>query len=109
NEKTFQLMIDLPPKPLGPRENGTHVGLGWDSVVLPEKTFGYYKDGNWYGMRGFMKRLPNGISWVLLFNASLQPDSLDAKTAADAVQDVRKHVEEIEKFEKDTDLFKEYP
>jgi N-acyl-D-amino-acid deacylase len=109
DEKTFRQMIELPPKPLGPRENGTHVGLGWDSVVLPEKQFGYYKDGNWYGMRGFMKRQPNGVNWVLLFNASMQPDTLDAKTVADAVQDVRKNIEGIEKFATDTDLFKEFP
>lgn len=108
-EKTFRTMLELPPKPLGPRENGTHVGLGWDSVVLSEKQFGYFKDGNWFGMRGFMKRQTNGVNWVLLLNASMQPDSLDAKTVADAVQDVRKHIEEIEQFGKDTDLFKEYP
>jgi N-acyl-D-amino-acid deacylase len=108
DEKTFRSMIELPPKPLGVRENGTHVGLGWDSVVLPEKTFGYFKDGNWYGMRAYMKRLPNGVNWVLLLNASMQPDSLDAKTVADAVQDMRKHIEEIKEFEKATDLFQDY-
>lgn len=108
-EKTFRLMIELPPKPLGARENGTHVGLGWDSVILTDKSFGYFKDGNWYGMRGFMKRLPNGVNWVLLFNASMQPDTSDARTVADAVQDVRKHIDEIKQFAQDTDLFKDYP
>jgi N-acyl-D-amino-acid deacylase len=109
NEKTFGHMIELPPKPLKPRENGTHVGLGWDSVVLPEKTFGYYKDGSWYGMRAFMRRAPNGVSAVLLLNASMQPDALDTKTIGDAVLDVRKHLDEIKQFEDKTDLFKEYP
>jgi N-acyl-D-amino-acid deacylase len=109
DEKTFRQMIELPPKPLGPRENGTHVGLGWDSVILPENGFGYYKDGSWYGMRAFMKRLPSGVNWVLVFNASMQPDSVDTRTVGDAVQDVRKHIEEIERAEKDTDLFKEFP
>jgi N-acyl-D-amino-acid deacylase len=108
DEKSFRSMLELPPKPLGERENGTHVGLGWDSVILPEKTFGYFKDGNWYGMRAYMKRLPNGVNWVLLLNASAQPDSLDVKTVADAVQDMRKHIEEIKEFEKATDLFQEY-
>jgi N-acyl-D-amino-acid deacylase len=109
DEKTFRQMVELPPRPLGPRENGTHVGLGWDSVVLAGKDFGYFKDGSWYGMRAFMKRLPNGINWVLLFNASMQPDPLDARTAADAVQEVRTHVDQIERFADGVDLFKEYP
>jgi hypothetical protein len=39
----------------------------------------------------------------------MQPDVLDAKAIADAVQDVRKHLDQIEKFEQTTDLFKEYP
>lgn len=109
NEKAFGHMIELPPKPLKPRENGTHVGLGWDSVVLPEKNFGYFKDGSWFGMRAYMKRLPGGINWVLLFNASLQLDALDTRTVGDAVQEVHKHLDQIEKFEVKTDLFKEYP
>src|SRR5262245_30400412 len=29
-EKTFKQMIALPPPPLRVRDNGTHVGLGWD-------------------------------------------------------------------------------
>ena len=108
-EKTFGQMLELPPKPLGARPNGTHIGLGWDSVVLSEKRFGYFKDGNWYGMRAFMKRLPNGVNWVLLFNASAQPDSVDARTVADAMQHVREHIDTIERFEQKRDLFKEYP
>jgi N-acyl-D-amino-acid deacylase len=109
SDKSFRQMLELPPKPLGPRENGTHIGLGWDSVVLPERSFGYFKDGNWYGMRAFMKRSPNGVSWALLLNASMQPDSSDARVLVDAVHDVRKHLEQIEKFESETDLFKNYP
>ncbi len=109
SEKMFQQMIAVPPKPLGKRENGTHIGLGWDSVAVVEKEYGYFKDGSWYGMRSFMKRQPNGVNWVLLFNASLQPDNQDGKSIADAVQEVRKHFDQIEKFEATTDLFKEYP
>jgi len=106
-EKTFKLMIEPPPKPLKPRDNGTHVGLGWDSVIVTEKGYGYFKDGSWYGMRSFMKRLPNGVNWVLLFNASMQPDALDARLIADAVQEIRQTLERMEKYP-DIDLFKEF-
>jgi N-acyl-D-amino-acid deacylase len=107
-EKTFRLMVEPPPPPLKPRPNGTHVGLGWDSVVLGEpKQFGYYKDGSWFGMRSFMKRNPNGVNWALLFNASMQPDVQDSRIVGDAVKEVREAVERLEKYP-DLDLFGEF-
>jgi CubicO group peptidase (beta-lactamase class C family) len=108
NEQTFRQMIELPPPPLKARPDGTHVGLGWDSAVLNQPTgFGYYKDGSWFGMRSFMKRKPNGVNWVLLFNASMQPDVLDTRIVGDAVKEVHKAVEQMEKYP-DVDLFKEF-
>ncbi|HZY85966.1 MAG TPA: serine hydrolase domain-containing protein [Gemmataceae bacterium] len=108
DEKTFRQMIALPPPPLKARPNGTHVGLGWDSVVLNEpKGFGYYKDGSWFGMRSFMKRNPNGVNWVLLFNASMQPDVDDSRIVGDAVKEVHAAVERMEKYPA-LDLFKEF-
>jgi N-acyl-D-amino-acid deacylase len=107
DEKTFRQMIELPPPPLKARPNGTHVGLGWDSVVLSgPRQFGYYKDGSWFGMRSFMKRNPNGVNWALLFNASMQPDVLDSQIVGDAIKEVREAVERLEKYP-DLDLFKE--
>jgi len=107
DEKTFRLMIEPPPAPLKARDNGTYVGLGWDSVVQNDKGFGYFKDGSWFGMRTFMKRQPTGVTWVLLFNASMNPDTTDTKIVGDAVQEVRQAVERMEKYP-DVDLFKEF-
>jgi N-acyl-D-amino-acid deacylase len=107
NEKTFRQMIELPPAPLGPRPNGTHVGLGWDSVILTDKGFGYYKDGSWFGMRAFMKRKPSGVNAVLLFNASMNPDTVDTQIAADAVKEVREALERQQAFPA-VDLFPEF-
>lgn len=109
DKTTFQQMIALPPPPLAPRENGTHVGLGWDNVLLTDKSYACAKDGNWYGMRAFMKRAVDGTNWALLMNASMQPDSEDTKTVRDVVQDLRKHIDQIERFEESHDLFKDYP
>jgi N-acyl-D-amino-acid deacylase len=106
-EKTFKRMIEPPPPPLKARDNGTYVGLGWDSVIQTEKGYGYFKDGSWYGMRTFMKRLPNGVNWVLLFNASMQPDVQDTRIRADAVHEVRQTLERMTKYP-DIDLFTEF-
>src|SRR5262249_18743651 len=46
-EKSRELMLASPPKPLRPRENGTYTGLGWDSVFAEGKSHGYFKDGSY--------------------------------------------------------------
>ena len=107
SEKTRQLMLEPPPRPLQPRENGTYFGLGWDSVLVKDRAFGYFKDGSYQGMRTFMKRLPAGVNWALLYNASMEFDPLDMQIAGSTVQEVRKLVESHEKYP-DIDLFKEY-
>ncbi len=107
DEKTFRLMIEPPPAPLRPRADGAHVGLGWDSVRLTDKGYGYFKDGLWHGMRSFMTRRPNGMNAVLLFNASMQPDVLDKRIADDAVQQIRQKLEGIEQHPV-IDLFGEF-
>jgi hypothetical protein len=90
------------------RDDGTFIGLGWDTVAVNDKKeFGLFKDGAWYGMRTFMKRKPNGVSWVLLFNASLNPDQNDNKILGDAAHQLRESLEKHEKFP-DTDRFPEF-
>jgi N-acyl-D-amino-acid deacylase len=107
SEKSRKLMMEQPPKPIKSRDNGTWFGLGWDSVVVKDKTFGYYKDGSYQGMRTFMKRLPTGINWALLYNASMEFDAVDMQIGASTVHHVRQLVEGVEKYP-DIDLFKEY-
>jgi len=108
SDKTRQLMFDPPPKPLKPRENGTYYGLGWDSVLKNDKALGFFKEGSYQGMRTFMKRLPNGVCWALLYNASMEFDPQDRQLGASIVEEVRQHVERLE-HHSDIDLFKEYP
>jgi hypothetical protein len=103
-----QVMLDPPPEPIKPRPNGTWFGLGWDAVVRTDKTFGYFKDGSYQGMRTYMKRLPTGVSWALLYNASMEFDPQDMQTAASTVQEVRQLIEGLGKYP-DIDLFKDYP
>ena len=89
------------------RDNGTWFGLGWDSVFVKDDAFGYFKDGSYQGMRTYMKRLPNGLNWALLYNASMEFDAQDIDIAKGTVQEVRQLVEKLEKYP-DIDLFKEY-
>jgi N-acyl-D-amino-acid deacylase len=106
-EKTRDLMLAPPVKPLRPRPNGTYFGLGWDSVARQDKSYMMFKDGSYQGMRTFMKRLPTGVCWALCYNASMEFDAVDMQLASTTVQDVRRLVENHDKFP-DVDLFKEY-
>ena len=96
------------PPPLKARENGTHVGLGWDSVMLTDRGPGYFKDGSWFGMRTYMKRLPGGVNWVLLFNASMELGPEDFRAASDTLKSVHERLDRLDKLP-DLDLFKEFP
>jgi N-acyl-D-amino-acid deacylase len=106
-EKARKLMLAPPPRPLKPRPNGTYFGLGWDSVFLKDNAFGYYKDGSYQGMRTYMKRLPSGVNWVILYNCSMEFDPQDMQTGSRTVQEVRRFIEEMGKYP-DIDLFKEF-
>lgn len=106
-EKGRKLMLERPPAPIKPRPDGTHFGLGWDTVAADDKQFAYFKDGSYQGMRTYMKRLPNGVNWVLLYNASMEFDPQDARLAASTVHEVRELIEKVEKHP-DVDLFGEF-
>jgi N-acyl-D-amino-acid deacylase len=104
----FVQMLAPPPEPLGPRPDGTYVGLGWDAVTVNDKKeFALFKDGSWYGMRGFLNRQTNGINWVLLFNASVNPDSADTAVIRRAIGKVKRTLEASGKYP-DIDLFEEF-
>ena len=71
---TYALMLAPPSPPLPARPDKSYPGLGWPAVVSTPKGYGYFQDGNWIGMRTFMKRNPiRGVNSVLLFNVSLKP------------------------------------
>jgi N-acyl-D-amino-acid deacylase len=107
SEKARKLMLEPPPPPVLPRKDGTYFGLGWDSVFQDARGRGFFKEGRYQGMRTFMKRLTNGVSWVLLYNAGMEFDPQDLEIAAGTVHEVRKLIEKLDQFP-DIDLFDEY-
>jgi N-acyl-D-amino-acid deacylase len=107
-ERMRKQMLAPPPRPIRPHPDGTWFGLGWDRVQVKGEEFGYFKDGSLQGMRTFMRRLPTGVSWALLYNASMEFDPHDLQLAAGTVQEVRQLVERFDKYP-DVDFFKDYP
>jgi N-acyl-D-amino-acid deacylase len=107
NSKMRDVMREPPRAPVKRRKNGTWFGLGWDSVEEQDEKYGYYKEGSYQGMRTFMKRLPNGINWALLYNASMEFDPVDTRMVTKTVDEVQELVDRIDKYP-DIDLFDEY-
>jgi N-acyl-D-amino-acid deacylase len=105
--RSFQAMIEPPSPPLKRLPDGSWVGLGWDRVETQETRFGYFKDGNYHGVRAFMKRLPSGVQWVLLLNVSTQPDGLDSRISAAAKEEVHQLLERTSTYPR-IDLFGEF-
>ncbi len=67
-----QQMLAVPPPPLVPRRNGSHVGLGWDSVAEGPRGIQFHKSGSAAGVRAYIEHRCDGIDWVLLLNSDGQ-------------------------------------
>lgn len=107
NEKSRKLMIEPPAQAIKARADGTYFGLGWDMVGIKDKMVGASKEGSLQGMRTLMRRMFSGVSWALLYNASMEFDRVDTLVVASAVKEVRDLVDGFEKYP-DVDLFKEF-
>jgi hypothetical protein len=106
-EKILKEIVAMPPPPLKANPDGSWPGLGFEAAITGPQGFGYFQDGNWHGMRAFMKRTPKGVNWVMAFNASMQPDQVDIKMGQAALKEIREAVESTGDFPM-LDLFKEY-
>jgi N-acyl-D-amino-acid deacylase len=106
-EATYRQMLAPPPPPLRPRKDGSYSGLGWPKVIPSAEGLSYLHDGQFHGMRTFMKHSAKGINWVLLFNVSMQPDQLDDRIFAAALAEVHQRVEGFQQYPA-VNLFDEY-
>jgi N-acyl-D-amino-acid deacylase len=98
SEKARNWMLEPPPPPIKPKEDGTYFGLGFDSAFLSDKGFGFSKEGSLPGMRTLMRRKINGVAWALLMNTTMEYDEHDAQVIARTTAEVLKLVESLEKI-----------
>jgi N-acyl-D-amino-acid deacylase len=90
-------MLTPPGPPVKNHPNGMFPGLGFEFVYVGKNGYGYVQDGLWNGMRTFMKRAPQGVNWMLAFNASFQPDLLDRQIVGKSLQELKVMVDNIKK------------
>jgi len=67
-----QQMLAAPSPPLALRRNGSHIGLGWDSVTEESGGIQFHKMGSVAGARAYIEHRADGIDWVLLLNSDGQ-------------------------------------
>ena len=107
-DETFASMVAPPSPPLPARPDKSYPGLGWPMVVSTPKGYGYFHDGNWFGMRTFMKHNPSReINSVLLFNISVKADPKDNQIILDAVRGIQEQMENIKTYP-NVDLFEAF-
>jgi N-acyl-D-amino-acid deacylase len=68
-------MLAVPPPPLPPRKNGSHFGLGWDTVSQEGTTWDFSKNGGKPGVMTWLEHRPNGVDWALMFNTGFDKSS----------------------------------
>jgi N-acyl-D-amino-acid deacylase len=101
-------MLASPPPPLRPRPDGTHQGLGWDTVQRYPAGFGFAKGGSWTGIRTSIKRSADGMCTIVLYNGSIELDPVDQQIRHDVVKEILDHAQRVKNWPK-VDFFKEFP
>jgi CubicO group peptidase (beta-lactamase class C family) len=107
SEKSRNAMLEAPPPPIKPRDDGSYFGLGWDYAAISDKGFGFSKEGNLPGMRTLMQRKLNGVSWALLTNTTMEYDQYDSKVIAEATEQVLKLIDGLDNIP-DVDFFDDF-
>ena len=101
-----EAMLAPPPAPLQVRKNGTHFGLGWDTVERTGHGLRYGKNGGKAGAAAYIEHLPGNIDWCLFINA-IQHDENEPAALNEAIQQIRAACEDRKKWP-ERDLFPRY-
>jgi hypothetical protein len=99
-------MLAAPPAPLKPRKNGSHFGLGWDTVRHTPKGPSYTKNGGVPGYRAFVGHTPENVDWAVLLNGGTGDEA--EHEASDTANHIQREVERTERWPKGN-LFPRFP
>jgi CubicO group peptidase (beta-lactamase class C family) len=97
-------MLAAGPPPLAERSSGSHVGLGWDSVIEESGGSQCRKSGSEPGVRVYIEHRADGIDWVVLFNSDGNVDGRPP-VLTDIAKKIRQAIDATHAWP-DRDLFK---
>ncbi|HEX4142448.1 MAG TPA: serine hydrolase domain-containing protein [Pirellulales bacterium] len=105
DETMMHQMLAPAPPPLRPRKDGSHFGLGWDSVLRTPAGIRWGKNGGVSGISTYVEHDPIGVDWVLLMNGSTRKKG--PKALGHAMKAMRVAIHQIEHWP-DRDLFEQF-
>jgi N-acyl-D-amino-acid deacylase len=107
NGATMRQMLAPAPPPLQPRKDGSHFGLGWDSVLRTSAGVRYGKNGGVAGIGTYVEHDPIGVDWVLLLNGSPKKKKKGPKPLGHAIAEIGRAIHQVEHWP-DRDLFEQF-
>jgi len=72
SQESYAAMTAPPAHPVPLRQNGSHVGMGWDQVQKTPRGFSYRKNGGLIGVHSLLAHRDDGIDWALCWNGGRQ-------------------------------------
>lgn len=103
---SFQQLIAPLPPPMKNNPNGSHFGLGLDTVRMTPQGVTFSKNGGKPGVHSQIIHLPNNTDFCVLFNGGSSPDGTDANPMT-AVKSIRQVLNNVKDWPT-TDLFPKY-
>jgi CubicO group peptidase (beta-lactamase class C family) len=85
----YKQMLAPLPLPMVNRKNGTHYGLGLDTVRVERAGAFYTKNGAISGVHAQIEHLANGVDFAIFFNGGTNGDGSSARPLAPALKRLR--------------------
>ncbi len=107
SEDSFQQMIAPLPPPMQNEANGSHFGLGMDSVRMTPEGVTYTKNGGKPGVHCQIVHLPHAIDFCLMFNGGTTTDGTVVNPLPPTLKQIRQVLTNVTEWPQ-VDLFDTY-
>jgi len=107
-QNSFDQMVAPLPPPMKNNPNGSHFGLGLDSVRVTADGITYSKNGGKPGVHCQIMHLPNNTDFCLMLNGGSAPDGGSGNPMGPAVKAIRNTLNNVSEWPR-IDLFADYP
>lgn len=108
SQNSFEQLIAPLPPPMKNNANGSHFGLGLDTVRMTAEGPVYSKNGGKPGVHCQIMHLPNNTDFCLMLNGGSAPDGSSGNPMGPTVKAIRNTLTNIKEWPQ-IDLFANYP
>lgn len=106
--ESFQELIAPLPPPMKNNPNGSHFGLGLDTVRMTPEGVTFSKNGGKPGVHSQIIHLPNNMDFCLLLNGGSSPDGTTVNPMTTAIKSIRQVLNNVKEWPL-VDMFPNYP